>query len=131
MSILALYASLLAILFVFLSIRIIGLRRKLQIGLGDHSNHEMLRAIRVHSNFSEYVPLALILIYLVEAQAAAAWFVHILGISLLIGRLLHAYGVSKAKENFRFRVSGMAMTFTPILASAIYLLFKEASQLLT
>jgi len=66
MNILPLYAALLAMLFVALSIRTLRLRRRLRIGIGDAGNEQMLRAMRVHSNFAEYVPLTLFLIYLAE-----------------------------------------------------------------
>lgn len=113
-----LYAALLALLYIYLSVRTIGLRRKLQVVLGPGDNPEMLRAMRVHANFAEYVPLALILIYLVEAQGTAAWLVHALGAALLLGRCLHAYGVSQVQETFAFRVSGMVLTFTVLGVSA-------------
>jgi uncharacterized protein len=121
--IISLYAAILAILFAVLSMRVIRLRRKLQIGLGDAGDKNMLRAISVHSNFSEYVPISLLLIFLVESQAGYPWFVHGLGVCLLVGRLSHAYGVSQANENYSFRVFGMAMTFASIISSSIYLLF--------
>lgn len=113
-----LYAALLALFFIFLSARTIGVRRKVQVTLGPGDNPEMLRAMRVHANFAEYVPLALILIYLVEAQGTAAWLVHALGAALLLGRCLHAYGVSQVQETFAFRVSGMVLTFTVLGVSA-------------
>lgn len=124
MNITILYAALLAILFVFLSVRTIRLRGSLKIGVGDGGNSKMLRAMRVHSNFSEYVPFGLLLIYFVESKSDYPSFVHILGLVLLVGRISHAYGVSQDKENFKFRVAGMAMTFTVILSSAGYLLFS-------
>lgn len=123
MKITTLYASLLAILFVFLSIRTIRVRRKQRIAVGDAGDKEMLRAMRVHANFAEYVPLALILVFLVESNLAHPGFVHFLGATLLIARGTHAYGVSQVKENFKFRVSGMTATFTVLLASAAYLLY--------
>ena len=122
MHILPLYAALLALLFVALSIRIIRLRRSLRIALGDSGNEALLRAISVHANFAEYVPLCLILLYLVEGQGAHPALLHGLGVILLTGRLSHAFGVSQANENFRFRVFGMALTFTTILTSSAYLL---------
>jgi uncharacterized membrane protein YecN with MAPEG domain len=124
MKITILYASLLALVFVFLSIRTIRLRRTLKIGVGDSGNQRMLRAIRAHSNFAEYVPFAIVLIYFVEMNLALNAFVHFLGITLLLGRLLHSYGISQEKENFKFRVSGMVSTFTVILTSSMYLLFS-------
>jgi uncharacterized membrane protein YecN with MAPEG domain len=126
MKILPIYASLLAILFVFLSIRTIRLRRSLSIGLGHAENPVMLRAMRVHANFSEYVPLALLLIFLVESLGSSVILVHALGAALLVARLSHAYGVSQHPENFRFRVFGMATTFIVLLTCAGYLLVVAA-----
>lgn len=123
MHILPLYAALLALLFIILSVRTLRLRKSLQIGVGDGGNKEMLRAMRVHGNFAEYVPLCLILLFLVEAQGAQPLLVHGLGLALLVGRISHAYGVSQTKENLMFRVAGMALTFISLLISAIYLLF--------
>lgn len=124
MQILPLYAAPLAILFVVLSIRTIRLRRSLKIGIGDAGNSQMLRAMRVHSNFAEYVPLSLLMLYLAEGQGAYPFFVHCLGMCLLIGRFSHAFGVSQENENYTFRVAGMAMTFTTLLSSSAYLLFS-------
>ena len=84
----------------------------------------MLRVMRVHSNFAEYVPLALITLFMVETSGASFFLVHFLGGALLLGRISHAYGVSNVNENFFFRVSGMALTFTSILSSACYLLIS-------
>ncbi len=129
MKITILYASLLAFLFVALSIRTIRLRRSLKIGVGDAGNTKMLRGMRVHSNFAEYTSFSLLLIYLVEISAGYPFFVHSLGLIFLTGRLSHAYGVSQEKENFKFRVAGMAMTFTVILSSAGYLLYSYFREL--
>ncbi len=120
-----LYAALLALLYIFLSVRTIRLRRKLQVALGAGEHPEMLRAMRVHANFAEYVPLALILVCMVESQGTAAWLVHALGAALLIGRCLHAYGVSQVQETFAFRVSGMVLTFTVLGVSSALILFRS------
>lgn len=124
MTITPLYAALLGLFFVALSARTIMARRKLQIALGDNGDPSMLRAIRVHANFAEYVPISLILLALVEGTGAASWFVHLLGTSLLLGRLSHAFGVSQVKENFAFRVSGVALTLTTLTAATLYLLAR-------
>jgi uncharacterized membrane protein YecN with MAPEG domain len=122
MHILTLYAALLALFFVALSVRTLRLRRTLRIAIGDSGNEKMLRAMRVHSNFAEYVPFGLFLIFLVETQGASPLLVHGLCLCLLAGRLFHAFGVSQLKENYRYRVSGMALTFAVLIASATYLL---------
>jgi len=122
MHIVWLYAALLALLFVGLSMRTLRMRRGLGIVIGDAGNERMLRAMRVHSNFAEYVPLNLLLMYFVEASGASPWFVHALGICLLVGRVSHALGVSQVRERYAFRTVGMALTFTPMIAAAFRLL---------
>ncbi len=62
MTILPVYAALLALLFVLLSIRTIRTRHSRKVALGHGDDPAMLRAMRVHANFAEYVPLALLLI---------------------------------------------------------------------
>ena len=124
-----LYASLLALLYVILSVRTLLLRRKLKIDLGDAGNKQMLKAMRAHANFSEYVPLSILLIYFNEVQNLNAYLIHSLGLSLLIGRLSHAYGVSQIKENFFFRVFGMAMTLSVLILSSCILLFCWLGQI--
>ena len=67
----AVYASLLAIWLVFLSFRVIALRGSpvfafLNINTDDE---EMLqRAIRAHGNLTEYAPMMVILLYLLETN---------------------------------------------------------------
>lgn len=124
MNIVPIYAALLGIIFFILSIRVVRLRRSLKIALGDSSNPIMLRAMRVQSNFAEYVPLCLILLGFAELQGTLPIVMHILSIGLLLGRILHAYGVSQTKENFRFRVTGMALTFTCLLSTCVTLIFN-------
>lgn len=119
------YAAVLGLGFVGLSFLTLGLRRKNKIALGDGGNPQLLRAIRVHSNFAEYVPMALILIYLTESIGAPIYLIHFLGVSLLIGRLSHAWGVSHENENFKFRVFGMIATFNAIIVSSLYILAAQ------
>lgn len=124
MSVTALYASLLALLFVILSVRVIGQRRGAKVSLGDGGNAALLRRMRVHGNFAEYVPLSLILMALSESIAAPIWLLHMAGIALFGGRLLHAYGVSQTPERFFFRVGGMAATLTSIVVLAVTCLLQ-------
>jgi len=126
MHITPLYASVLAILFVALSVRTLRMRHRLKIAVGDAGNQALLRAIRVHSNFAEYVPLSLLLISFVEMSGASALLVHFLGLCLLVGRAVHAYGVSQLNENYAFRVAGMAMTFTTLMGASGYLILSYA-----
>jgi len=116
------YASLLALLYLFLSVRVVRIRRQEAIPIGDRNNARLQRAIRVQGNFAEYVPLALILFTFVEMQGFSPILVHGLGLVLLVGRAVHAYGVSQEKENYRLRTVGMGLTFGAILIAALRLI---------
>jgi uncharacterized membrane protein YecN with MAPEG domain len=125
-----LYAAIFGLLFFALSVRTLRLRSRLKIGVGDAGNPEMLRAMRVHANFAEYVPFSLLLIFMLEAEGARAVLVHALCAVLLVGRLVHAYGVSKLKEDYRFRVFGMASTFTALVGASVSLIALYISSFL-
>lgn len=84
MPITALYASLLALLFVALSVRVIGLRRLSGVALGDGGKADLMRRMRVHANFAEYVPLALVLLGFAESLGTPSPFLHLLGLTLLL-----------------------------------------------
>ena len=120
------YAALFGIMLFALSIRTIRVRRRLRIAIGHADDAVMERAMRVHANFCEYVPIALLLIYLLEVSLGADYWIHILGGTLLLGRLLHAVGVSRPREDFRFRVTGMVLTFTVIISAALRILYGYA-----
>ena len=126
MPITALYASLLALIFLVLSVRVIGLRRVVRIGLGDGGD-VALRRVRVHANFAEYVPLCLILIGLAESLRAPPVLLHGLGGLLLAARISHAYGVSRQPETFAWRVSGMVGTLT-VLGLAVGVCLYSAAR---
>ncbi len=119
MPITALYAGLLAPIFVVLALRVIGLRRGAQVAVGGGGDKVLLRRMRVHANFAEYVPLALVLLVLAESLKTDPRILHALGICLIIGRISHAYGMSQSKETFAFRVSGMALTFATLIGAAL------------
>jgi hypothetical protein len=121
------YAALFGLLFATLSIRTLRLRRRLRIAVGDAGDLTLLRAMRVHANFAEYVPLTLLLIWFVEVGGAHRLFVHALCAGLLAGRIAHAIGVSRVNERYGWRVLGMALTLTPLIAAAIGLLVLHAA----
>ena len=119
MSVTPVYAGLLALMFILLSVRVIGMRRAARVALGDGGNPALLLRQRVHGNFAEYVPLALLLMALAELQHLPDWLIHAIGILLLVGRATHAYGVGCEPELPRARVLGMALTFAALGTGAV------------
>lgn len=119
MPITAFYASLLAFLFVLLSARVIAQRREAQVEIGVGESWELLRRSRVHANFAEYVPMALLLLAFAESLKAPSIAIHGLGLALVLGRYLHAYALSQNPHNLRLRVLGMTLTLIAIGLAAL------------
>jgi uncharacterized membrane protein YecN with MAPEG domain len=64
------------------------------------------------------------LLLALELQVFYPWALHVLGAALVVGRLLHAYGVSQAREQLQFRIAGMACTFAVLLTAAGVLIYR-------
>ena len=109
-------ASVLTIIFIKLSLAVIGLRRKNKVGLGSGGHDDLERAIRAQGNFAEYVPFGLFLIVCLELNGAPWLLVAIPGIALIIGRLIHVRGMNTPPPDFSKRVLGMKFTFFTLIA---------------
>lgn len=113
-----LYAGLLVFLYLVLSLRVIQ-RRQTGAKLGDGGDPLMLRVIRGHGNFSEYVPIALVMMAVLELGHASIYLLHAFGIVLLAGRILHGYAMSFTKR-WRFgRVWGTVLTYLVLAAEGV------------
>lgn len=110
MTITPIYAGLLAIWFLALSWRVVQKRGK-GINLGDGGDADMLRRIRGHGNFAEYVPLILLMMVMLELGGQKAWVLHALGATLLVARLLHGIALSYTEKWFIGRFYGTLLTF--------------------
>src|SRR5712671_5219943 len=88
-----LYAGLLTLWFVVLSMRVVNLRRR-GILFGDNGDVGVTRIVRAQANFAEYVPLALLLMGFLELSRFSIYLVHALGLILLVARLLHGSALS-------------------------------------
>jgi len=120
-----LYAALLAIWLVVLGLRVTHYRRQARVSLGDGGNPALLRAIRGQANFAEYVPVALILLLILELSRFSLYLVHALGILLIVARVLHGYALSFTAE-FRFgRFWGAVLTFVVLLIEAVLCLYQS------
>ncbi|MBU3638166.1 MAPEG family protein [Polynucleobacter sp. AP-RePozz3-80-G7] len=108
--------AILTIIFIKLSFAVIGLRRKNKVGLGSGGHEDLERAIRTQANFAEYIPLGVILIACLELNGAPWWLMAIPGVSLIIGRLIHAKGMNTPPPDFSKRVLGMKFTFFTLIA---------------
>lgn len=116
------YAVLLAFLFLGLSVRAMAGRRQARVSFGEGSSEDLRRRLRAHANFAEYTPLALILMGLLELQGAGGFVLNVIGLLLLVGRVFHAYGLSRIPEHLLARSIGMGLTMASMLFSCLALL---------
>jgi len=110
--------SLLALIYLFLSVKVIGLRKFHKISIGAKENQLLERAMRAHGNFAEYVPLSILLIACSEVNRANTIFLAILAGMVVSGRLTHAYAFLYHKQHFTPRTIGMILTFLAIIILA-------------
>ena len=119
MKITALYAGTLALMYLFLTFRTLNYRRTQRVEIGDGGDKQLLRRIRVHGNFAEYVPIALLLMGFAESLHLSGTGLHVIGLLLLAGRIVHAYGLSQTPHILPMRAGGMVATMLAILGGAL------------
>lgn len=124
MTIAPLYAGLLAIWFLVLSYRVVQ-RRSHGVSLGDGGDDTLMRRIRGHGNFTEYVPLILLMLALLEIGGATPiWLLHVLGATLLIARVLHGIALSFTTHWKFGRFWGTLLTFVLLLVCGLLCVWR-------
>ena len=114
-----LYAGACGLLLLVLAARVIRLRWKLQVGIGDGGERSLNRAMRVHGNAAEYVPVALVLLLVAELGHASPGLLHARGGGLVAARLLHAAGLSRTAGASWQRMAGTTGTVIVIAVLAV------------
>jgi uncharacterized protein len=117
----AFYASILAALICWLALNVVKSRRKNRIKYGDGGVDDLLISRSAHSNATETIPIALILLFFLEYNGGYLWLVHLFGTSLIIGRILHCRGI--LSDTLKGRILGMKMTVFTIVGLIISNLF--------
>jgi uncharacterized protein len=120
----ALYAALLGLLYAVLTIQVVRGRFGSGVMLGTGEDKGLLRAVRAHANFAEYVPLILILMALGEGMRLSAFLLHLLGAALVAARVLHAIGNSREPDFRPGRGGGAVLTLVVLVAASIAVLLR-------
>lgn len=113
-----LYAALLGILVVVLGFRVTRQRQLEKIAFGDGSREPLARAIAVHRNAIEYIPVALLLLLTAEANHARTGLLQAFGLTLLVARILHAWRLSRHSGSSAGRFLGTLGTWIVMLGLA-------------
>lgn len=125
----ALYAGILAIYSIWLSSRAGFMRGKVGISILHGDNMELAEKIRRHQNFVEYVPIALILIGVLEINGSNSIFLHGLGASLIVARVAHAKGLFHDNMSHPLRTVGAAGTALITVVAGIAAIWKSVDTL--
>lgn len=122
----SLATALLALLFIALSLMVIVRRRETRVAFKDGQDNVLLRRIRAHANFVEYVPLALILMGLAILLQISPVVFLLDCLLFVIGRFIHVFGIlsTDVKRQIMGRIIGMILTLFPMLFLAFYVLIK-------
>lgn len=108
----SIYISLLALLIIVLAYRVTTFRRGEKIPLGDNNSSKAMKsAIRAHGNAVENIPIAALLLVMLELNSLNPLLVHIFGLVLLSSRVAHAYGLSKRNGPSPGRFYGTLFTW--------------------
>lgn len=125
----ALYAGILAIYGIWLSSRAGLMRGKTGISILHGDNMELAEKIRRHQNFTEYVPIALILIGVLELNGASPVFLHILGGALVVARVAHAKGLYHDNISHPLRAVGAGGTALITVVAGVAAIWKSVDTL--
>jgi uncharacterized membrane protein YecN with MAPEG domain len=119
----ALWVGLHLILLLVLSVLVVRQRRSHGVALGDADIPQLTQAVRAFGNASEYIPAGLIAIAVLAMVGAPPAVVHATGFILLVGRLMHAIGLSRSGGASLPRAIGVVLTWLAYIVSAVSLVF--------
>lgn len=125
----ALFAAILALVYAGLSFWVVAGRLSGDVLHGDGGDKQLMKRIRSHGNFIEYVPLTLILIGLLEASGSSGALVKTLLVILLVARLLHPVGMlapRNSPQQFACRGGGIIATIAVMTIAAVMLILRSA-----
>jgi len=118
----SIYIALATLGLIALGSRIALMRRKHRISLGYGDNKTLGRAIRVHGNYIENLPMALLVMAGLELAGAPAFELHGIGAALLLSRLLHWRGLHGRSGATLGRFWGMTLLWLAMGLAALDLL---------
>ncbi|MGV8948357.1 MAG: MAPEG family protein [Candidatus Paracaedibacter sp.] len=118
------YSGILGCLYIYLSVEVTKLRLTHDVHLGDGGHMDLFKAIRIHGNFSEYVPFTLFLLLLCELIGGRPWMIHALSLTFIVARLLHIIGLRKLEGPSIYRFLGATLTWCVISVLSIFCLIS-------
>jgi uncharacterized protein len=110
-------------LYFYISLETIKARGREKVSLGPGGDNQILHLVSAHSNFASYVPIFLLMLFLLELQQINKYLLHGIAIVFLVGRVLHFLTMRDKERTFKKRKLGMQMTLWPLIVLACLNLF--------
>lgn len=118
------YVALNALIMLVLSILVVRARVSTQTEIGDGDKPAMAGPLRAHANNTEYVPMAVLLMWaLVTPLGSSIWLIHGVGAPLTIGRIVHAIGLSRSTGTSSLRLIGIVLTWIAYIVGIVGVLW--------
>jgi hypothetical protein len=125
----ALYTALNALIVLILGILVVRARVVTQTDIGDGGKPAMAGPLRAHGNATEWLPMALLMMWTFCPLGGSVWLMHGVGIPLTIGRVLHGIGLSRNTGPGPLRFAGIILTWIAYIVAIVgvfYLVFFAA-----
>ncbi len=124
MHITGIYVALATLLVLLLAGRVSMRRGAAKVGVGNGGDANLILRIRAHANAVENLPLALLLLAMLELNQTQPFWLHLFGVVLILGRILHAVGLSRSSKESAGRFLGTVLTWGVMLVMALLLLWQ-------
>jgi len=121
-------AAALALLHVWLSVRVSQVRRAAKVDIGDGGNIALLRRIRAHANFVENAPFLMALLIPMELVGVNLWFLWGAAITFIVARLLHPFGLDRGGAHW-MRAAGTGLSLLVLTALAVWAVVTSYSRM--
>jgi uncharacterized membrane protein YecN with MAPEG domain len=121
----ALWTALLALWILLLMLRVVQLRWTRRVGIGDGGDKQLAKAIRVHANAIETMPIALLLMFGHELGGGTPGLLHGCGAALLASRLLHARGLYRTSGASAGRMLGSILWTTVVVVLSTLIIARS------
>ncbi|MDB5695709.1 MAG: GST-like protein [Sphingomonas bacterium] len=110
-------AAALAVVNLWLSIRVGQVRQSEKISVGDGGNDRVIRRMRAHANFGENAWLILVLVFAIEVSGGEPGWLWAATVAFVVGRIAHGFGMDGWRPG---RPIGTGITMVLQVALAIW-----------
>ncbi|MCE7030902.1 MAPEG family protein [Jiella avicenniae] len=115
----AIYAAMNGAVLFWLAVQTGRIRQREKVFMGDGGNPRMIRVMRGHANAIEFIPITLIAMTLAALLGTSAPIIHLLGILLTAGRVLHALHFTAADAPMWQRMAGTSLSFLAMAGASL------------